>query len=283
MGRGSTATCLPSPIVFGFRPAGGRPARYGTMTTRLGFYGLLLGIALAPAACDSDDDDGGGATGGTGNVSAAGRAGHSNAGDGTIDAAGSGGTSSAGTTAKGGRGGGGAAGANAGRPNHGAAGDDGNVGEGGTSIMAGGDSQGGASNGGEPALGGASGEAGAGPVVHLEIDGTWGNADYGEMDVIDDTTWSADYGAGPSIGTIASFSNDDNRLIRRAPADATYNPLKYDVIAWTEIDGNHFYYCTVAFGIETLGEAESDTTPYDASDPENGGCGSFPWTKLTRQ
>jgi hypothetical protein len=143
----------------------------------------------------------------------------------------------------------------------------------------------GGASGGETARGGAGGEGGEGWLVgeQLEIQGTWTNADYGETDVIDDTTWSTDYGSGPSVGTIATWSNVDNRLVRRAPADATYNPLKYDVITWTEIDGDHFYFCTVAFGIETLGEAESDTTPYDASDPENGGCGSFPWTKLTRQ
>jgi hypothetical protein len=59
-----------------------------------------------------------------------------------------------------------------------------------------------------------------------------------------------------------------------------FNPDTYDRTVWTDLEGGSFYFCTIDYGLDTAEEAEASTTPFDASDPENG-CGGFPWTKLT--
>src|SRR6185295_18880282 len=128
---------------------------------------------------------------------------------------------------------------------------------------------------------GNGGEGGESTTEPLEIAGTWQNEDLGETDVIDADSWSQDYGTGPTVSAIVKFSNSDNFAIRKAPHDAMYGPDTYDRTVWTQIDGGRFYYCTVDFGLGTAAEAEASTTAFDASDPENGGCGGFPWTKLT--
>jgi hypothetical protein len=134
---------------------------------------------------------------------------------------------------------------------------------------------------GQPGAG-QGGEAGADgnpPLEHLEIDGTWASS-Y-STNVITDESWSVDYGSGPSSVTVISFSNSENVAIRQWPADDPYNPLKFDRTVWTEIDAGHFYYCMVDFGLDTAEEAAASTTPFDASDPDNTGCGAFPWTRLS--
>jgi hypothetical protein len=127
----------------------------------------------------------------------------------------------------------------------------------------------------------------------IEIAGTWSNPDFGETDVIDDQTWSSDFGSEPTVSTIEKFSNRERYAIRRAPDHAAFNPGTFDRVAWTQPDGDHFYYCAVTYGCDTAaltatgdGDDSEDSpncnvSSVDASDPENGGCGSFAWTKLT--
>jgi hypothetical protein len=118
------------------------------------------------------------------------------------------------------------------------------------------------------------------PPNHLEIAGTWGNPDFFETDVIDDTSWATSFsGDSPFMSTssIETFDNTENYLITLGEDG------KYSRIVWTEIDGAVFYNCTVDFGLDTLEDAEASEKTADASDPENGGCSAFPWTKLTRQ
>ena len=129
----------------------------------------------------------------------------------------------------------------------------------------------------------------------IEIAGTWSNADFGETDVIDDKTWSSDFGSAPTVSTIEKFSNAERYAIRQAPDDAAFNPGTFDRVVWTKPDGDHFYYCSVTYGCDTAeltatgdGDDSEDSpncnlSEVDASDPENGGCGPFAWTKLTAQ
>ena len=54
-------------------------------------------------------------------------------------------------------------------------------------------------------------------------------------------------------------------------------------IVWTAPANDAFYYCFVAFGLETETEAVDAADTSDASDPENAGCGGFSWTKLSAE
>lgn len=66
------------------------------------------------------------------------------------------------------------------------------------------------------------------------------------------------------------------------PADDAFNPSKYNKLVWTPPDATgSFYYCTVAFGLDTLGDARDAQDTSEATDPATGGCGGFPWTPLT--
>ena len=131
--------------------------------------------------------------------------------------------------------------------------------------------------------------------AHIEIAGTWSNADFGETDVIDDKSWSSDFGSDPTVSTIEKFSNTERYAIRQAPDDAAFNPGTFDRVVWTKPAGDSFYYCTVTYGCDSAdltatGDGDdSDGSPtcnlsaFDDIDPENGGCGSFAGTKLTAQ
>jgi hypothetical protein len=130
----------------------------------------------------------------------------------------------------------------------------------------------------------------------IEIEGTWAS-NFGSVETIDSTSWtitsssSGEGGAGgeagepfpPTVSRIEEFSNDSNEVVTQNPEDAAFSPGLYNRIVWTEIEGKSFFYCTTDFGIESSAAAQALNTHADASDPENSGCGDFPWTKLTRQ
>jgi hypothetical protein len=114
--------------------------------------------------------------------------------------------------------------------------------------------------------------------AHIEVAGTWENTGFGEEDAIDDATWSQTF--GPAMATdfvITSFDNATNTAILEDP-DGKFNRWQ-----WTDVDGDSFYYCTVDFGLDSAEDAENSDKTADDSDPETTGCGSFPWTKLTKQ
>ena len=118
--------------------------------------------------------------------------------------------------------------------------------------------------------------------AHLEVAGNWENTDFGEEDAIDDTSWSQTFGA--AIGnamttdfTITKFDNAANTVILEDP-DGKFNRWQ-----WTDVDGDSFYYCMVDFGLDSAEDAENSTKTADDSDPETSGCGTYPWTKLTKQ
>lgn len=112
----------------------------------------------------------------------------------------------------------------------------------------------------------------------LEIIGTWMDPpDFGGgNETITATTWAASFASA----TIVSFDNDTNTAILQNAADDKFSPSKFNKVVWTDIKDNAFYYCWVAFGLDTAEAAKNDATTADSSDPATKGCGGFSWTKL---
>lgn len=81
--------------------------------------------------------------------------------------------------------------------------------------------------------------------------------------------------------TVHAYDNGENWALTQWPSDDMYNPDKFNRVVWTEPTSGSFHYCIVDFGRDTLEQVETSTQTADASDPENGGCGSFPWTALS--
>lgn len=107
----------------------------------------------------------------------------------------------------------------------------------------------------------------------LEIEGTW-QSSYGTESIASDL-WGD--------RSVVSYDNAANYAITQNPADAMYGPSKFNKVAWTEIQDGGFYYCWVDFSRDTAEEARDTTNTADASDPANGGCGGFSWTRLDAQ
>jgi hypothetical protein len=135
-------------------------------------------------------------------------------------------------------------------------------------------------------------EPAAGDGAGIEIEGTWGNALFGETDVIDDESWSSDFGDGPTVSEIVEFSNSERYAVLSG-ADFT-DPEKtvYSRIVWTEPEGDSFYFCTATFGCETAeltatGDGDDENMICDAPMPDetdlDKGCDGFSWTQLTKQ
>ena len=57
----------------------------------------------------------------------------------------------------------------------------------------------------------------------------------------------------------------------------------YNRNVWTIDSTGTYYYCQIVYNKPSLAEAKADTTTADSSNPSASGCGSFSWTKLTRQ
>jgi hypothetical protein len=110
------------------------------------------------------------------------------------------------------------------------------------------------------------------PSGEIEIGGTWVST-FQATETIDSDSWND--------ATIAEFDNELNFAITRNADDAEFSPGLYNRIVWTEPADCAFYYCTVAFGLESVEAARESTATADDSDPETQGCGgTFPWTGL---
>jgi len=129
-------------------------------------------------------------------------------------------------------------------------------------------------------------------AAHIEIAGTWENADFGETDVIDDASWASDFGMGATVSTVVAFSNEERYAVRLAPDDAPYQPGTYDYTTWTAIEGDAFYFCTATYGCPSADEAAvgDDDDANGVCDPPmvdetdlTAGCNGYSWTKLTKQ
>jgi hypothetical protein len=110
------------------------------------------------------------------------------------------------------------------------------------------------------------------PVI--EIEGRW-HSNWGGIESIDSDAFT-----GYGTSAITEYDNQDNSMITQNPPDASWAPSKFNKIVWTELEGGTFYYCTVAFSLDTAEAARSSTATADDSDPESGGCGGFSWTRL---
>ena len=103
------------------------------------------------------------------------------------------------------------------------------------------------------------------------------SGDFGE-EAVTQTDWTT-FG---TTQTIISYNNASNKAVRQLPPDDQFNPDKFNRIVWLEPDADGtFYYCTEVISADTAEDAWADMASADASDPDNGGCGGFPWTKLT--
>jgi hypothetical protein len=135
-------------------------------------------------------------------------------------------------------------------------------------------------SGGSGGTDGDAGEAGA-PSESIEIAGTW-TSNFDSTEIIDDESWSTDYGTGPTAVSIIEYSNEENVVITQNPDDDDFAPSLFSRSVWTEIENDSFNYCITDFGIETADEArELDTAP-DPNDLDTG-CSGFSWTVLTRE
>jgi hypothetical protein len=116
----------------------------------------------------------------------------------------------------------------------------------------------------------ACGEAGP----EIEVAGAW-LTPFDTVEVIDDEVWS--------FMLVVDFDNQDRWAITQNPDDDEFNPDAYNRLVWTLVDGDEFYYCTVAFGLETEAEARNVETIPDDTDLGGEGCGGFSWTRMVRQ
>lgn len=107
-----------------------------------------------------------------------------------------------------------------------------------------------------------------------EIVGVW-ESNFGEIEDISEESWGDT--------TLVAWDNAENWAVRQNAADAEYFPSTFSKVVWTEPGDDGFYYCTVAFGLDTAAAAENSTNVADTTDPATSGCGDFSWTKLSAQ
>lgn len=102
-------------------------------------------------------------------------------------------------------------------------------------------------------------------------------SNFGGMETITATSWQQ---SGPPM-RIADWSEMDNWVVTQNSSEAMFFPSLYNRLDFTTPDASgSFYYCFVDFGLMTADEARTSTQTADATDPENSGCGGFPWTRL---
>ena len=140
--------------------------------------------------------------------------------------------------------------------------------------------------GGAPGAAGAGGTPSCGPLPGGESGGHGGAAglvitghytdDYGGTHVITEDTWTQ-FG----VFEITRFSNEEGWVVARNSAKNEYNPC-----LWSRFDFVFFqselYFCQGTY--DAVSEAEAlAASSADGSDPTKGGCGSYPWSRLTPQ
>jgi hypothetical protein len=98
------------------------------------------------------------------------------------------------------------------------------------------------------------------------------------METVTATVWDQ----GGSVMRLVDWNEDENWVVTQNPSDAMSNPDLFNRIEFTEPDPatGSLYYCFVDFGLDTAEDARQSTATADASEPEDGGCGMFPWTRL---
>jgi hypothetical protein len=98
--------------------------------------------------------------------------------------------------------------------------------------------------------------------IGIEVGGLY-DTNFETIETITDTVWNQ----GGFAVSVAEWDNDANVAYTQNAADAEFDGL--------------FYYCVVAFGLDSLEAAQADTSEADDADPENSGCGDFAWTRMS--
>jgi hypothetical protein len=128
--------------------------------------------------------------------------------------------------------------------------------------------------------------------THIEIEGTWGNELFMQVDVIDDTSWSTDFGMGPTVSEIVDFSNAERYAVLSGADYEEPEKTVYSRVVWTAPQDDSFYFCTASYRCETpeltaTGDDDDenmvcDPPMPDETDLDAKGCAGFPWTKLSK-
>jgi hypothetical protein len=108
----------------------------------------------------------------------------------------------------------------------------------------------------------------------IEIAGKWAT-DFSSTATITYAKWNG--------GDIVSWSNSQNYAITKNPANAMFQPGKFNKEVWIDEAGGVVYTCTVDFGLDTEDAAlRTAKTAYPAT-PQTSGCGNFAWSKLRKR
>jgi hypothetical protein len=104
----------------------------------------------------------------------------------------------------------------------------------------------------------------------LEVEGDW-VTNFGSALEIDEEMWGGQ--------AVVEFDNQDNFAITEAE-NSESGMLEYSKLVWTEPSDGSWWYCTVDFGLESQEAALNTEKTADDSNPSEGGCGQFAWTRV---
>lgn len=107
----------------------------------------------------------------------------------------------------------------------------------------------------------------------LELIGVWAS-NFGTEEVVTEDAFNG--------SSVVEFDNALNVLITQNASDSTFGPNLFNKIEWIDEKDDRSYYCFADFGLATLEEAQNSPMTADPTDPDNGGCGMFPWTRIRR-
>ena len=107
----------------------------------------------------------------------------------------------------------------------------------------------------------------------LEIQGQYID-NYETSHEITESTWTM----GDSVYLISQFSNDTKMVIAQNDSANEWNAELWSRFDWTE-NSDGLWYCQSAYDAASE-EAAMNTAAADTTDPANGGCNSFEWTKM---
>lgn len=109
------------------------------------------------------------------------------------------------------------------------------------------------------------------PTPAIETTGAW-STNFGGTELIDSSAW------GPMA--VVKYDNAKRVAVTRNAPNDKYNPGKFNKLAWTAPTAGALWYCYVDFGLATAELAAGSAKTADATAPDKGGCGGFPWTQL---
>jgi hypothetical protein len=115
-------------------------------------------------------------------------------------------------------------------------------------------------------------------VALLEIAGRYDDG-FGTTHVIDAEGWSMTYEGSTSRFAFTRLDAEAELAIARNDAANMFSPGLFSRFEWARA-GEQLYFCQSPFDAATEAAALEAPRP-DRSDPEAGGCGMFPWSRLS--